>query len=257
MIPKRIHYCWFGHNPLPKSALKCIESWKKFLPDYEIKEWNEDNFDVNIIPYTKEAYEAKKYAFVSDYARFWILYHHGGIYFDTDVEVIKPLNDIIAKGPFMGREAGAYLKNICKGQEGDGLAVAPGLGLGAEKGQKLYEELLEAYSTLKFYNEDGTLNTKTIVCYTSEILVKHGLSHNNEEPEEVSGVWIYPADYFCPMDHTRGNIVTITDRTRSIHLYDATWRDHNTLHYKLSRVKNWMMRVLGPERVNRLVRAIK
>ena len=95
MIPKIIHYCWFGKKPLPKLALKCIASWKKFLPDYEIKEWNEDNFDVNQIPYTSEAYACKKYAFVSDYARFKIMYEYGGIYFDTDVEVIKPLDDII------------------------------------------------------------------------------------------------------------------------------------------------------------------
>ena len=104
MIPKVIHYCWFGRNPLPESAVKCINSWRKHFPDYEIKEWNEDNFDVNIIPYTKEAYEAKKYAFVSDYARMWILYHFGGLYFDTDVEVIKPMDDIVKRGPFMGIE---------------------------------------------------------------------------------------------------------------------------------------------------------
>jgi len=104
MIPKVIHYCWFGRNPLPSLAIKCIESWRKYLPDYEIKEWNEDNFDVNIIPYTQEAYQVGKYAFVSDYARFWILYKYGGLYFDTDVEVIKPMDDIIARGPFMGCE---------------------------------------------------------------------------------------------------------------------------------------------------------
>ena len=104
MIPKVIHYCWFGGNPLPASAKKCIASWRKYLPDYEIKEWNESNFDVNIIPYTAEAYKAKKYAFVSDYARFWILYKYGGLYFDTDVEVIKNMDDIIAKGAFMGCE---------------------------------------------------------------------------------------------------------------------------------------------------------
>ena len=104
MIPKIIHYCWFGRGPLPELAQKCIASWKKYLPDYEIKEWNEDNFDVNIIPYTAEAYKAKKYAFVSDYARFWILYRYGGIYFDTDVEVIRPMDDIIERGNFMGFE---------------------------------------------------------------------------------------------------------------------------------------------------------
>lgn len=107
MIPKIIHYCWFGRGPLPELAQKCIASWKKYLPDYEIKEWNEDNFDVNIIPYTAEAYAEKKYAFVSDYARFWVLYKYGGIYFDTDVEVIRPLDDIIAKGNFMGCETDA------------------------------------------------------------------------------------------------------------------------------------------------------
>ncbi len=104
MIPKVIHYCWFGRNPLPKSALKCIASWRKYFPNYEIKEWNEDNFDVNIIPYTQEAYSVGKYAFVSDYARFKILYENGGLYFDTDVEVIRPMDDIIERGAFMGVE---------------------------------------------------------------------------------------------------------------------------------------------------------
>lgn len=104
MIPRTIHYCWFGRTPLPDKAKICIESWKKFMPDYEIKEWNEDNFDVNIIKYTAEAYKLKKYAFVSDYARFWILYHYGGVYFDVDVELIKPIDDILARGAFMGCE---------------------------------------------------------------------------------------------------------------------------------------------------------
>ena len=104
MIPKKIHYCWFGRNPLPDSALRCIASWKKYLPDYEILEWNEDNFDVNSIQYIAQAYKVKKYAFVSDYARFKILYEHGGLYFDTDVEVIKPMEEIVSRGPFLGFE---------------------------------------------------------------------------------------------------------------------------------------------------------
>mgnify|MGYP001644804644 FL=1 len=104
MIPKIIHYCWFGGHPLPASALKCIESWRKYCPDYEIKEWNESNYDVNKIPYISQAYEVKKYAFVSDYARFDILYQYGGVYFDTDVEVIKPIDEIIEKGAFFGME---------------------------------------------------------------------------------------------------------------------------------------------------------
>ena len=159
MIPKIIHYCWFGGNPLPKSAIECIESWKKFFPDYEIKEWNESNYDVHKIPYIHEAYEAKKYAFVSDYARFDILYQEGGLYFDTDVKVLQSFDEIIARGPFMGREAGAYLCNICN-TEGDGLAVNPGIGLGVNAGHKLYKELLDAYKEFSFLNPDGTLNTK-------------------------------------------------------------------------------------------------
>ena len=94
-MEKVIHYCWFGGKPLPRSAEKCIASWKKFLPEFEIVRWDESNFDVNAIPYTREAYSAGKYAFVSDYARFWILYHNGGLYFDTDGEVINNLDDIL------------------------------------------------------------------------------------------------------------------------------------------------------------------
>ena len=262
MIPKVIHYCWFGRNPLPESAKKCIASWHKYLPDYEIKEWNEDNFDVNIIPYTQQAYEAKKYAFVSDYARFWILYHHGGVYFDTDVEVIRPMDDIIKKGPFMGREKGAYIKATgdnsveVKGDAGLGVApglglgVNPGLGLGVNPGLGLYKELLNLYDSLKFKNEDGTLNTKTIVSYTTEILLNHGLNENNDEPQEVAGVWVYPPDVFCPMDHTQANKITITERTVSIHLYDCSWINHNTLGYKLHLAKIMFARHLGVEFVN-------
>ena len=124
-IPKIIHYCWFGGKPLPKSAIKCINSWKKFFPDYEIKEWNESNFDVNMIPYTKEAYAAKKYAFVSDFARFWVPHEYGGIYFDTDVEVIRPMDDIIARGAYLGME--------------NRTAINPGLGMAAPAGHPFYK----------------------------------------------------------------------------------------------------------------------
>ena len=145
MIPKVIHYCWFGRNPLPSLAIKCIESWRKYLPDYEIKEWNEDNFDVNIIPYTQEAYQVGKYAFVSDYARFWILYKYGGLYFDTDVEVIKPMDDIIARGPFMGCEKDVSDTSVASVAPGLGLGVNPGLGLGVNPGLGLYKEIFEMY----------------------------------------------------------------------------------------------------------------
>ena len=191
MIPKVIHYCWFGRNPLPELAMKCIASWKRFLPDYEIKEWNEDNFNVNIIPYTAEAYQAKKYAFVSDYARFWILYHYGGLYFDTDVEVIRQMDDIIARGPFMGCENEAGDTSIASVAPGLGLGVNPGLGLGVNPGLGLYKEILDYYASLQFINEDGSFNMKTVVEYITEILCKQGLRITNEI-QECAGVWIYP-----------------------------------------------------------------
>ncbi len=217
MIPKIIHYCWFGGNELPVLAMRCIESWKKYLPDYEIKEWNETNYDVHFIPYVHEAYESKKYAFVSDYVRFDILYRYGGLYFDTDVEVIKPMNDIIARGPFMGCETdindrGATAK-----------AVAPGLGMGVNPGLGIYSEILDLYGKLHFVKADGSLNLKTVVEYTTELLCKHGLKNTNEIQKCV-GVWIYPARYFCPI-----NLVTkkihITEDTCTIHHYAASWID--------------------------------
>ncbi len=211
MIPKIIHYCWFGHGEMPELAFKCIDSWKKYLPDYEIQLWNEENFDVNAIPYTKEAYEARKYAFVSDYARFWILYKYGGLYFDTDVEVINPLNDIIEKGSFMGFENNEPLTT----------GVAPGLGLGVEAGNSLYKEIKEYYEREHFMNEDGSRNLKTVVSRVTDILIENGLKVDNCF-QTVRGVNIYPYDFFCPIRVSDGKL-TITANTVSIHHYAASW----------------------------------
>lgn len=233
MIPKVIHYCWFGRNPLPQLAVKCIESWKKYLPEYEIKEWNEDNFDVNMIPYTREAYEAKKYAFVSDYARFWILYNYGGLYFDTDVEVIKPMDDIIARGPFMGCEKDASDTSVA--------SVNPGLGLGVTPGLGLYKELLDLYATLHFKNEDGSLNLKTIVEYTTEMLCNYGLKQINDI-QECAGVWVYPKEYFCPISHVHN--IDVTNNTYTIHHYAGTWLPRR------KRIKKGIIKMLGRKLYN-------
>lgn len=224
MIPKTIHYCWFGGNPLPESAMKCIESWRKYFPDYKIIEWNEQNFDINAIPYTSEAYKAGKYAFVSDYARFKILHDHGGIYFDTDVEVIKSMDDIIARGGFMGRELGEEL----------GGDVNPGLGIGISAKHPIYAELLEKYSTLHFQNSDGSLNTTTIVKYTTELLKKHGLRATNEI-QTIGDITIYPKDFFNPLNDNTGEL-EITTNTRSIHWYAKTWLNINPFRIKISRM---------------------
>ena len=182
-IPKKIHYCWFGGNPLPKSAMKCIQSWKKYFPDYEIIQWNEDNYDVNKIKYIREAYQAKKYAFVSDYARFDILYHEGGIYFDTDVEVIKSFDDILEKGPFMGCEIDGSFSledEMINDATNLGGTVNPGLGIAVNPGLGLYEEILNYYASQNFLNEDGTINQETVVTKTTKILREQGMKNVKE-----------------------------------------------------------------------------
>lgn len=211
MIPKIIHYCWFGGNPLPLKAKECIDSWRKYLPEFEIKEWNESNFDINCCDYVKEAYESKKWAFVSDYARFWIVYKYGGVYFDTDVEMIRPINDILETGAFMGLEKSESVK------------VAPGLGIAANPGLDIYKEILDAYEEMHFKNVDGSLNKTTVVIYITKIFKQHGLV-NTDKIQNIDDITIYPTDFFCPKDYTTG-VLTITQNTRTIHHFSASW--HN------------------------------
>lgn len=220
MIPKIIHYCWFGRGPLPELAQKCIASWKKYLPDYEIKEWNEDNFDVNIIPYTAEAYQAKKYAFVSDYARFWILYQYGGIYFDTDVEVIRPIDDIVERGNFMGFETDP--KPQLK-EDASEASVAPGLGLGVNPGLGLIKKMLDFYEGRHFEFVPGGIGQLTIVHIATEVLLKSGLKLQ-QGIQQVDNIWIYPAEYFCPIN-LKTDRIHVKPNTRTIHHYAGTWQD--------------------------------
>lgn len=213
MIPKTIHYCWFGGKPLPQSARKCIDSWRKYLPDYEIREWSEANFDVNMVPYIREAYERRKYAFVSDYARFYILYHHGGLYFDTDVEVIRPMDDLLAHGAFMGIEHSL-----------SGTGVNPGLGMAAEPQMALYKEVLNHYAGLHFADGQGVQLAGTVVKHTTDVLSRFGFIPENRM-QQVAGIRIYPNDWFNPLDDATGRL-TITENTHSIHHYAKTWVDN-------------------------------
>lgn len=227
MIPKIIHYCWFGRKPLPKNARKCIASWKKFLPDYEIREWNEDNFDVNIIPYTREAYRYGKYAFVSDYVRYLALYQEGGVYFDTDVEIIRPIDDIINKGAFLGIE-----------KDGELISVAPGLGMGAYAGMDFYRDMIEFYSDWRGCK--GEIPNALLVSGTTNLLLAKGFL-KEDRMQYVAGIWIYPNDYFNPMDDYTGE-VRVTENTRTIHYYAKSWIDgysplHNFLSKRFHRLK--------------------
>lgn len=191
MIPKVIHYCWFGRGPMPQIAYECIESWKKFLPDYEIKLWNEDNFDVNICTYTAEAYKAKKYAFVSDYARLWILHNYGGVYFDTDVKLLASPAKIIANGPYLGAETNGSESHVAKA------TVNPGLGMAAEANMILLKTMIENYNTYRFISPtDGSLNLKTIVEYTTEQLRLNNFPNHIDNIVKCCGFNIYPKDFF-------------------------------------------------------------
>lgn len=238
MIPKIIHYCWFGGKPLNKLGKKCLKSWKKFFPDYEIIEWNESNFDINCCKYVKEAYEAKKYAFVSDYVRFKVLYEQGGLYFDTDVEVIKSFDDILINGSFMG----------CENLEGEKIAVATGLGLAAEKGLDFYKELIEDYENSSFYLQDGSLNLHTVVSRVTNLLFKHGLQET-QDIQKVADIQIYPAEYFCPIDMRTG-ILKITDNTHSIHRYAASWC--NRSNRIRGKIYKFLARVFGVKFADKL-----
>lgn len=233
MIPKIIHYCWFGGNPLPDFAKKCIDSWKKYCPDYVIKEWNENNFDITCCEYVQEASESKKWAFVSDYARFWVLYHEGGLYFDTDVELIKSIDDIVAGGAFMGcepgtKQGGTKERHLLLAKKSTGPVASaavncnPGLGLGAPSGLDLYKEILEFYETIHYLRPDGTPSLITVVDNATRILIKNGwISDGNIRT--VAGVTIYPPAYFCPLDYDTGEM-KITEETRSIHHFTASWK---------------------------------
>lgn len=223
MIPKVIHYCWFGGNPLPELAKKCIESWRKFLPDYEIKEWNESNFDVNSIPYTAVAYRAKKYAFVSDYARFVILYKYGGVYFDTDVEVIAPMDDILARGPYMGCETDANSGYQNVWDSSPKITVAPGLGFACEAGNPFLATMIDYYKGIKFQSSHGKNDTTTIVTHTTRNLMKYGLKVVPGIQVLEGGWHIYPSEYFGPQRIANTEQFETTSNTRTIHHYAGTW----------------------------------
>lgn len=227
-IPKIIHYCWFGGKKIPAKTMKCIDSWKRFLPEYDIIKWDESNFDPHIIPYTSRAYNAGKYAFVSDYARLWILFNHGGLYFDTDVEIIKDINEIVQCGPFLAREPD---------DENSTPLIGPGLGMGAGKENPTLEMFLRDYEKSVFNGVKRNIETETIVKRFSEYFIKKGLK-NDSIVQNIDGFSIYAPDYFCPYNNRTGHL-RLTANSVSIHHYDASWKPASR------RFKNKIKRLLG------------
>ena len=212
MIPKIIHYCWFGGTEKPKLAEKCISSWKKYCPDYEIVEWNETNYDVTKNPYTKYCYENKKWAFLSDFVRLEVIKKHGGIYFDTDVEVIKSLEGLLKNDAFYGFETSS--------------SINTGLGFGATPEHATVREMLQKYLELPI-DGDGKYHVVGCPILNTEAMVEMGLKLNGEF-QMIEGAAILPADYMNPYDDPTGQLKK-TENTVSIHWYSKSWLDKKTI----------------------------
>lgn len=212
MIPKIIHYCWFGDKEKPKLANKCIKSWHKYCPDYQFIEWNESNFPIDQYPYAKYCLEQKRYAFLSDFVRLVVIYENGGIYFDTDVELIKTPDDLLNNSAYFGFETDEY--------------VATGLGFGAEAGNRLVKEMIEDYERL--FSQDPE-NYQFIPCpkVNTKVFIRHGLIQNGQL-QTVDGALILPSDYMNPYDDPTGKL-NRTSNTISIHWYAKSWMSKRTI----------------------------
>ena len=203
MIPKIIHYCWFGGNPKPKMAEKCIESWKKYCPGWQIIEWNEDNFDVNRNGYTKMCIEQRKYAFLSDYVRLFVVAEHGGVYFDTDVELVRPIDPLLENDAYFGFETHEFVNS--------------GVGFGSVAHGTAIEAMLREYDILL----DGAKGVIGCPRLNTAALKKLGLVLDGSM-QEVAGAKILPIDYLNPYESNTGRL-NKTKNTYSIHWYNASW----------------------------------
>jgi mannosyltransferase OCH1-like enzyme len=237
-IPKTIHYCWFGGKDKPDLVKRCMESWEKNLPDYEIIEWNESNFNIEINSYVKEAYSAGKYAFVSDYARVFALYHHGGIYLDTDVEVYKSFNDLLHHPSFWGFEQENYIATST---------------IGAKRGNALIKQFLDSYKDKKFIREDGTINSLTNVAVITRLLEWFGLKTNGQYQEIGEMGVFYPQTYFSPYDYINCRSIK-TIETYAMHHFHKSWLSPQA-RFK-SNAKKIIAMVIGGENIARMRKKI-
>ncbi len=224
-IPKIIHYCWFGKKEIPDQYKKWMESWRHFCPDYEIIEWNEYNYDIHKSKYISQAYEQKKWAFVSDYARIDIINQYGGIYLDTDVELIKNIDELLKNSAFCGFESSKY--------------IAYGLGFGSKKNNPILDEIKYYYDTLEFILDDGSLNQVTCPVIQTEIMKKHGLKCNGEF-QTVNGMTVYPSRILCGMSPHSFRIERNPVHTYAIHHFEGSWLDDkNNKDALISNIKKW------------------
>ena len=238
-IPKIVHYCWFGGKEKPDSVKKCIESWKRYLPDYELMEWNENNFNIDKLQYTKEAYEAGKYAFVSDVARIEALYQYGGFYMDTDVEVLKSFTPLLDSRCVLGMEEKEYVATSF---------------MAFEKGHPLVKQFLDLYKNLTFLDEKGQIITGTNVAKLTNMLIEKGLVQENHYQELEDGIKIYPKEFFSPYDYINC-YYNITENSYCVHHFAVTWMSKKEQVKK--GIKKKIVKVLGPERMNKFREKLK
>lgn len=233
-IPKVIHYCWFGGKEKPEIVKRCIDSWHSNLPDYEVKEWNEQNFDIHCNPYVKGAYESKKFAFVSDYVRVHVLYHFGGIYLDTDVEVFKTFDDLLHHDSFWGFEQENYIATST---------------IGATKGNPLIKLFLDSYQEKDFIKEDGSFDDLTNVAVITGILETKGLEKNGQLQEIEKLGTFYPQTYFSPYDYINCRKL-ITENTYTIHYFHKSWLPFTTR--LKTNIKVVLSKIIGGENILKL-----
>lgn len=238
-IPKIVHYCWFGGKEKPDNVKKCIESWKKFLPDYELMEWNEGNFNIDKLQYTKQAYAARKYAFVSDVARIEALYQYGGFYMDTDVEVLKSFTPLLESRCVLGMEEKEYVATSF---------------MAFEKEHPLVEEFLKLYENISFLDKNGQINTGTNVAKLTNMLVKKGFAQEDHYQELDDGIKIYPKEFFSPYDYINC-YYNITENSYCVHHFAVTWMSKKEQVKK--GIKKKIVKVLGPERMNKFREKLK
>ena len=237
-IPKKIHYCWFGKGQKPDIVNKCIQSWRKILSDYEIIEWNEENFDINCNKYVKQAYESKKYAFVSDYVRLYALYNYGGIYLDTDVEVFKSFDDLLDNESIWGFEQENYIATST---------------IGAKKGNKIIKEFLDLYKDKSFIKEDGSFDDLTNVAMVTEMLKNKGIELNGKY-QKIEGATFYPQTYFSPYDYINCRKF-ITEETYCMHHFYKSWLP---LIVRLKGVtKQYISRIIGGDNLYKMRKLLK
>ena len=227
-IPKLIHYCWFGGNPEPELMKKCMESWKRYLPDYKLILWNEESFDVDSNIFVKQAHTLKKWAFVSDYVRFYALYHYGGIYMDTDVEVIKNLDSFLEHEAFTGYENEVF--------------IPTGI-VGCTKGHPWAKEIMNYYENKSFVDKSGktemTPNTAIITKITTD---KFDFNSSKGHQKLRDGLVIYPKEYFCPKSYY-DDTIEVTENTYTIHHFEGSWQNGFS-RFKL-RLHKWFIAIFG------------